>query len=187
MALTIDQATKRITIPQADLTFISGTLYELDTETFRTEMNSLMDDEDHIWMDDYAVRNAPVTVAGTTFAQTIEITNGWSIEFENLSYAVRLASSNNNLFDVDGGILITSPLVNVIAQNSAGLISSPEITVIRKLIQNKQIVNNTSDKMEIYGDDGTTIEYEGDIWNDDGVTPWDGTSPIIRRDRLDEV
>jgi hypothetical protein len=124
VAITIDQGTKRITIPQGDLTFVSGSLYELNTETFRTTMNDLMDDEAHIWMDDYAARNAPVTVAGTTFAQTIEIINGWSLQFENLAMTVRLVSSNNNFFDVESGILISSPLVNVIGQNSAGLVVS---------------------------------------------------------------
>lgn len=122
MALSIDQGTRVITIPQADLTFVSGALYELNTETFRNSMNDLMDDEEHIWMPDYAVRNAPVTVAGTTFAQTIEIVNGFSVNFENLAYSVRLAQSNNNLFDVESGILVVSALVTVIGQNSAGLV-----------------------------------------------------------------
>jgi hypothetical protein len=150
-------------------------------------MNALMDDENYIWMNDYAVRNAPVTVAGTTFAQTIEIVNGWNVTFENLAYSVRLAGSNNNLFDIDGGILNPSALVTVVAQNSAGLISSPEITVIRKLVQNRQYTNPVTNKLEVQNDDNSGIEYEADIWEDDGTTAWDGTGPIVRRDRLDEV
>ena len=122
MALTIDPATKTITVPQGDLTLVSGTLYEMDTEQFRTYMNALMDDEDYMWMDDYATRNAPVTVAGTTFAQTIEIINGWSITFSpDSQWSVRLAGSNNNFFDVENSILNQNQ-VQVIAQNSAGLI-----------------------------------------------------------------
>ena len=122
MALTIDPATKTITVPQGDLTLVSGTLYEMDTEQFRTDMNALMDDEDYIWMDDYATRNAPVTVAGTTFAQTIEIINVWSITFSpDSQWSVRLAGSNNNFFDVENSILNQNQ-VQVIAQNSAGLI-----------------------------------------------------------------
>jgi hypothetical protein len=44
MALSIDWNTLTITVPQADLTFVSGTLYELDTEAFREELNGIMDD-----------------------------------------------------------------------------------------------------------------------------------------------
>lgn len=122
MALSIDPATKTITVPQGDLTLVAGTLYEMDTEQFRLSMNALMDDEDYIWMDDYARRNAPVTVAGTTFVQTIEIINGWSIEFTpDDQWSVRLVNSNNNFFDVENSILNQNQ-VQVIAQNSAGLI-----------------------------------------------------------------
>ena len=48
MALTIDPATKVITIPQADLDLVSGTLYELDTNQFRKDVMALLDDEDYI-------------------------------------------------------------------------------------------------------------------------------------------
>ena len=40
---------------------------------------------------------------------------------ENLVYSVRLAGSNNNIFDVDGGILNPNS-VTIIGQNSAGLV-----------------------------------------------------------------
>lgn len=127
MALTIDPALKRVTIPQADLTLVTGTLYELDTDAFRLEMNQLLDDEDYIWMDDYAIRNAPVTVAGTTYAQTIEMTNNWSVVFSpDSQWTVRLAGSNNNLFDVENAILAQNQ-VQVISNNSAGLISNEQV------------------------------------------------------------
>ena len=45
MAVQINWATKRITVPKADLTLISGTLYEHDTDAFRLELRSLEDDE----------------------------------------------------------------------------------------------------------------------------------------------
>jgi len=74
-------------------------------------------------MPDAYIHNTEVTVAGTTFARTLEFINGYSVEFENLSYSVRLAGSNNNIFDVENGILVQN-LVQVIAQNSGGLIVS---------------------------------------------------------------
>lgn len=122
MAITVDWATKVITIPQADLTFISGTLYELDTDTFRLALKALEDDEDGIPFLDTHRHNTAVTVAGTTFARIVEIINGYSVEFENGAYSVRLVGSNNNIFDVENGILVQNT-VQVIAQNAAGLIT----------------------------------------------------------------
>jgi hypothetical protein len=125
VALSINPATKVITIPQADLIFVSGTLYELDTNAFRLDVLALIASEPYIWMPDAYSHNTEVTVAGTTFARTLEFINGYSIEFENLTYSVRLAGSNNNIFDVENGILVQN-LVQVIAQNSGGLIVGPD-------------------------------------------------------------
>lgn len=125
MALTIDYLTKVISVPQADLTFVSGTLYELDTNQFRKDVMAILDDETHIWMPDAFVHNTEVTVAGTTFARTLEFINGYSVTFEDTgaAYSIRLTGSNNNIFDVDNGILNPTSLTTVIPTNSAGLIA----------------------------------------------------------------
>ena len=68
MAVSVDYATKIITIPKADLTLVTGTLYELDTEALRRELAALQDDEEGIWADTMYTHNTEVTVAGTTFA-----------------------------------------------------------------------------------------------------------------------
>ena len=121
MAISVNWPTGVITVPQADLTFISGTLYELDTDAFRLALKDLEDDvEGQPWPDTHR-HNTEVTVAGTTFARVIEIINGYSITFENGAYTVRLAGSNNNFFDVENGILNQNG-VSIIAGNSAGLI-----------------------------------------------------------------
>lgn len=124
MALSLDPATKLITVPQADLTFVVGQLYSLDTDAFRKNVMALLASEDYIWMPDAYVHNTQVTVAGTTFARTLEFINGYSIQFENTggAYTVRLEGSNNNIFDVENGILTPTPLVTVVPTNSAGLI-----------------------------------------------------------------
>ena len=123
MAISIDFATKVITVPQADLVLVSGSLYELDTETkFRADVNALMDDETGIVFDDPILHNTEVSIVGTTYARFIEVINGYSLTFENLLYTVRLVGSNNNLFDVEAGILNASGNVTVVGQNSAGLI-----------------------------------------------------------------
>ncbi len=121
MAISIDFATSVITINQSDLTLISGDLYELPTEdTFRAEVNALMDDEIGIVFEDPIRHNTEVTIVGVTYARFIELINGYSVTFENLTYTVRLAQSNNNLFDVENGILNASGNVTVVGQNSAG-------------------------------------------------------------------
>ena len=122
MALTLDPATKVISIPQADLTFVSGALYELDTDAFRIDVMTLLSSESYIWMDDAYTHNGEVVVVGTTFARTLEFINGYSVTFEDLVYSVRLAGSNNNIFDVENGILNPSGNVTVVGQNSAGLV-----------------------------------------------------------------
>jgi hypothetical protein len=126
MALSLDPATKVISVPQADLTFVSGTLYTLDSDQFRKDVMGLLASENYIWMVDAFIHNTEVTVAGTTFARTLEFINGYSITFENTgsAYSVRIEGSNNNIFDIENGIINPTPLVTVISTNSAGLIRS---------------------------------------------------------------
>ena len=123
MAVSINWATQVISVPQADLTFISGTLYELDTDWFRLQLKDLEDSSDGMAFLRTHKHNTEVTILGTTFARVIEIINGYSITFEDLPYTVKLVGSNNNFFDVDGGILNRNQ-VQVVSTNSAGLIAS---------------------------------------------------------------
>ena len=113
MAISIDYATKVISVPQADLTFVSGTLYTLDSDQFRKDVMDILAAENHIWMPDAFSHNTEVTVAGTTYARTLEFINGYSIQFENTgaAYTVRIEGSNNNIFDVENGILIPTSQV----------------------------------------------------------------------------
>ena len=121
MAITIDEATQTITVEQSDLTLVTGTLYELDTNAYRLAVGALLASERYIWMDPAFNHNGEVTIAGGTLARVIEQISGYVLEFEDLTYTVRLAGSNNNLFDVENGVLQQNQ-VQVIAQNSAGLI-----------------------------------------------------------------
>jgi len=122
MALSINPATFVITVPQADLTLVSGTLYKYDIDTFRLALKALEDDPDYMPFPKTHLHNTEVTVAGITFARTVEILPPYSVEFENGSYSVRLEGANNNVFDVEGGILVQNT-VQVIPTNSAGLIA----------------------------------------------------------------
>jgi len=121
MALTIDPATKTVTIPQSDLLFITGTLYELDTNQFRLDLGALLDDEAYIWMDTPIRHNTEVTIVGLVLGRVIEMINSWMVVFSpDAQYSVRFTGSNNNLFDVEGLVLVQNQ-VQVIPNNSAGL------------------------------------------------------------------
>lgn len=121
MPVTIDWDNQVIQVPKSYLTLISGTLYELDTDTFRLDLKDLEDSETGMPFPDTHLHNTEVTVAGVTYARTIEIINGYSVEFEDGQYSVRLVGSNNNIFDVENGILSQNQ-VQVIPTNSAGYI-----------------------------------------------------------------
>ena len=170
MALTLDPATKVITIPQADLTLVSGSLYELDTNQFRKDVFDLIASESYIWMPDAFSHNTEVTVAGTTFARTLEFINGYSVTFENLLYSVRLAGSNNNIFDVENGILNASGNVTVIGQNSAGLqtvvsgsgVLPADITAIAAATSDATWDTKTSDH-EVVGTFGEELATKSDV------------------------
>jgi len=71
MAISINWATQVISVPQTDLTFVTGTLYELDTNWFRLQLKDLEDDEEGQPFPDTHRHNTEVTVAGTTFARVI--------------------------------------------------------------------------------------------------------------------
>ena len=123
MALTLDKATGVISVPQSDLTLVSGTIYKMDSENyFRKELMALLATEDYMPCIDAFRHNTEVTVAGVTYARVIEIINGYTVQFTpDAQWTVIIEGSNNNIFDVANGILAQNQ-VQVIPTNSAGLI-----------------------------------------------------------------
>jgi hypothetical protein len=63
-------------------------------------------------------------------------------------------------------------------------LSSDDVTAIRKRMLNREYTNPVTNKLEQYDDADVAIERSADIFKDDGVTPWDGTGPIRRRDKM---
>ena len=118
MAVSINWATKVITIPQADLTSLGGSRYALDVDALRLELKNIEDSEEGITQLDTHRRNAPVTLAGVTYAQTFEIINGYTIEFEDGAYTVLPSGANHNIGDVQ---VVNN--VSLVIGNSAGLIT----------------------------------------------------------------
>ena len=81
-----------------------------------------MGSEEGIVFDDALSHNTEITVAGTTLARSIEMINGYQVQFTpDSQWTVQLEGSNNNLWSVGDGILSQNQ-VQVIPTNSAGLV-----------------------------------------------------------------
>jgi hypothetical protein len=120
--MTVDWMSGEVTIPQGDLTFVSGTFYTGDTDALRILMKEEEASETGIVFPDITRHNTEVgPIVGVTYARTIEVINGYNLTFSpNSEWTVQLEGSNNNMWDVAGGILNQNQ-VQVIPTNSAGL------------------------------------------------------------------
>ena len=85
-----------------------------------------------------------------------------------------VGSDPDNTWD-DIEIFIDTPIAN-----------EDDYDITRKIIQNRQVVNAKTNKMEVFDDADTAIEFECPLFRDDGVTPWAGKGPIIRRNKLEK-
>jgi hypothetical protein len=87
------------------------------------------------------------------------------------------------------------------ALNAAGSAGDPWITtlpgtysasqaggilyIIRQILKNKQKTDPATGVMTVYEDDGSTVLFTANVYNDaDGATPYDGSAGINRRDEL---
>ncbi len=167
MAISIDYsgATYRIIIPQADLTLISGNLYELDTDAFWDDLKLLEAAETGICYQDAQSYNAPYTVFGVTYAPKVEILNAtnssntdvYEIFFSpDTQYSVRLVGSNNNIADLQNAILANTT-TQVIPGNTAGLqivttgsgLSSEQDTKLTRIHALLDVIEGTLDHQEV--------------------------------------
>lgn len=121
MAIQVDPLSYVITVPKADLILVSGTLYRLDTNAFRLELKAWEDDPDGIVHPKTHEHNTEVVIAGQTYARAIEVLSPYSVTFEDGQYSVILVNSNNNIWDIESGVLNQNQ-VQVIPTNAAGLI-----------------------------------------------------------------
>lgn len=123
MTITINYATKIISVSQADLTSVGGNVYELDADAFRNILKGLEDSEDGMAFPQTLRHSTESTLSGVTYARQLEIINGYTITFETTGspYIVKVTGANHNLGDVtnfDGGM-------SMIIGNSAGLTVPP--------------------------------------------------------------
>ncbi len=119
MSLSIDWATKVITIPQAFLTPISGDVYELDMNVFRLSLKSLEDSEAGMTFLDTHKHTTETVLGGVTYSRFVEMINGYTVTFENGQYIVDLQGANNNILDV-----ANLNQVSIRSANSAGLVTT---------------------------------------------------------------
>jgi len=187
MAITVDPLTKIISVPQADLTFVTGTLYILDTDWFRLQLKAWEASSVGMPFEDTHLHNTTVTVAGTTYFRTIEIINNYSLTLEDTGsyYTVRLEGSNNNFFDAENGIYNPHSNVGIIPTNSAGGqvietgvsgLTAGESTkldtintnseIVRKFQTNRMHTDNTTGVLTLWDDDDITVLYSGNIYED---------------------
>lgn len=119
MAVSITWATKVVYVPQADLTPLGGGVYEMDLDWFRGQLNALQAGDAGIVELTTHRHNTQLVVGGTTLARSIEMINGYTVEFEDGQYAVNLVGANSNVSDV----LVVNQ-VSVRSFNTAGLVVS---------------------------------------------------------------
>lgn len=119
MAVTINWGTKEISIQQSDLAPLGGGRYELDVNSLRLTLRSLEDDEAGIVFPHTHNHNTATTLSGVTYARTVEIVNGYTINFEDTGspYMVVCEGANHNIGDVK-----TVDHVSLLIGNSAGLV-----------------------------------------------------------------
>jgi hypothetical protein len=118
MAYSVNWNSKIVTVPKADMTQISASpeIYELNLISFWAAIHDIQDSEGMPYLD-IMRSNAPVVLSGVTYARSIEVINGYKIEFENGPYQVNLNGANSNLLDAR-----VQNNVSLNASNSAGLV-----------------------------------------------------------------
>jgi hypothetical protein len=180
-----------ITIPQSYLTWIVGTLYELDTLTFWADLKALEASETGIVFGDLQDHNEDYTVAGTTYADSVFLKAAVTFEDTGSPYSIRLVGSNNDIFDVEAGIYQPSGNIVLIPGNSAGLIvveTMDAATISAKIdaLVAAQGLTNAQKEAEhitqasvaplsqpgkvILRNTVTLQRWEADAWEDEGAT-----------------
>jgi hypothetical protein len=123
--ISIDWLNKVIHIPKADLTLVQENpveVRELDLNWLHRQLRDLEDSDDGMVNPDTHKHYQEVLLGGITYARIIEVINNYSVTFEDGQYVVNLTGANSNVGDV-----INPNQVSVRSNNSAGLISSPDI------------------------------------------------------------
>jgi hypothetical protein len=112
---------------------------------------------------------------------------GWRIQTTDEDQEVTLLG---NLYPRDGALDTFLPRPTRTVSFALALTANPrdlnseDTIAIRKRLINREYTNPVTNKLEQYDDADVSVEKSADIFKDDGVTPWDGTGPIRRRDKM---
>ncbi len=125
VAISVDWPSQIVTVNQTDteLTHVSGTFYTADSNAIRLAVKDLEDNTEGMPWPRVTNHNTEVgPIAGVTFVRSIEIINGYQIQFlPDTQWTVVIEGSNNNYHDVAAGVLVQNQ-VQVIPSNTAGYI-----------------------------------------------------------------
>jgi hypothetical protein len=116
--ISINWPTKVIFVPKTYLTSLGGTNYSLNVNQFRLDLKALEAAEGISYPSTHN-HNTEVNIGGLTLARVVELTNGYSVTFEDGQYSVSLVGANTNIGD-----LVNLNQVSVRSSNSAGLVVS---------------------------------------------------------------
>lgn len=121
MAYTVNWITKLITIPQADLTLISGDNYSLDMADVHSEIRRLeWALTDGLWAPEIINFYPTVTLSGIAKTPTVEFKNDYTVQFGGSNYNVSVSGYDTNMADV----LVPGNGINVVFNNSVGKVAS---------------------------------------------------------------
>lgn len=117
MAFSVDWLAKVFTIPQSDLTLLSGNNYSLSLVDVHKELRRLeWNFTDGLWAPRIANWYETVTLSGVPKTPSVEVINDYTFDFTGSNYNVILTDYDNNLVDV----YIPSNGISILGNNSVG-------------------------------------------------------------------
>ena len=125
MNIVMDWGVLNINVPRDEMLLtqtVPSEIRQLDLTEFRYAMHDKQDDEAGMPYLHMHEHNPPVTVAGVTLAQVVEIVNNYTVTFEDGLYNVNIVGGNSNVADT-----VIKNQVGVNTANSAGLQDSTSL------------------------------------------------------------
>lgn len=172
--ISINWPTGVITVPQADLTHLSGALYELDVDWFRLQLKDLEDSEaGAVWPDTHRHATAS-SLSGVVYARQVEILAPYTITFQDtgLPYTIQCVGANHNIADrknINQVSLIVGNSAGLIAVNTAGTdvdVNAIAAAVWDRLLANHQIVGSAGKALSTASSGGVDLNAMASaVWN----------------------
>lgn len=205
MPVSINALTKVISVTQSFLTPVTATLFSLDLNAFRLALKDLEDSADGMAMPDTHRHSTQTVLSGVTYARTVEIINGYTVEFEDGQYVVQCLGANHNLADVktlnqvslvvgnSAGLIVTSgggggptaaDIANAVWTHSSADTLLARVAIADAILRNKSITDPVTGILTVYDVDGVTPLLVAQMY--EGVTtaqPYRGQG-AERRERL---